>query len=162
MSGSSTRTCGKTRWLWWRRNKQASAGPLCGETFVQASDVDHHAFMRARADLFSLVARADIELDSPSVYLGDLGRGGHLVADRRGREMSDVHCGADGSLARFEIVADRVQRRVFHDRYHPRRRENLWQSGILELIGEMRRRHAQRVGAFGSDRDGAHGLTWLC
>src|SRR5665213_359745 len=68
--------------------------PLLGvQPCVETAHVDHHALMRAVADFLDFVARADLEPDVPAVDLGDLGVGGHLMADRRRRQMADIDAG---------------------------------------------------------------------
>ena len=114
--------------------------------------------MRAVADLFGLVARAHLELDTSAIDLCHLGHGSYLMASRRRGEVANVDTGADGTFARIEIVAHRVERGIFHGGHHHWRGEHLRQRNVFELIGEMRRCDTQRVAPFRSHRNWTHRL----
>jgi hypothetical protein len=117
--------------------------------------------MRARADFLGFVARTHLEFDATTVDLGDFGLRRDAVADGSRGEMMDVDGRADRAFAGFEIVAHGIERGVLHRRHQHRRGEDRRQRRVLELIGEVRRRHPQRERPLGSDRNGAHvvGLT---
>ena len=127
------------------------------ELAAYARDIDHHALVRAVADLFGFVTRRHREEHAAAVDLGDFRFRRHLMSDRRRREMADIDGGADRAFARFEIRLDGVERGVLHRRDHHRRGEHRRQHRILELVGEVRRRDLQAVGALGADRDRPHG-----
>src|SRR6185437_10669098 len=70
--------------------------PFLGfEPLIEPRHVDHHALVRAVADFLDFVARADFEFDVPAFNLRHFGGGGHLMADRRRRQMADIDAGAD-------------------------------------------------------------------
>src|SRR5262245_57700326 len=79
---------------------------LCfgGEAFVEAGEVDHHAFVRALAYQFHLVAGGDLELDAAAVDLGHLGFRGDAVPDGRRCEMAQIDPRSDHALAGLEEV----------------------------------------------------------
>ncbi len=129
-----------------------------GKALVERTKIDHHALMRAAADLFRLVARGDLEFDSFALDLDDLGFGPNLMTDGCSGKMPYIDRGADRALAPVEIRPDGGKRRVFHDQDHHRRRQYLRQHGVLEPVGEMLRLHTQRERCFCSQRYFAHAI----
>src|SRR3974390_2658306 len=118
------------------------------QALLKPPQVHHHARVRPRADFLVFVARAYFEFNPPAVDFRHFGDRGDLMPGRRRGEMLDVDNRADCAFARVEIIAHRVERGVLHGCYHHGRGEDLRQGRVLELIGEVRRHHAQRVGFF--------------
>src|SRR6266852_4021163 len=83
---------------------------LLRKPLVERGKIDHHALMRAGADLFRLVVRRHLEFDSFAMNLDDLGFGADLMADGRRGKMPDIDRGSDRALARIEIRPDRGER----------------------------------------------------
>jgi len=132
-------------------------GPLlCLEPLRKPRYIDNHAFVRTIADLLDFVARLHVKLDAAAVDLGHDGFGRHAMADWCCCEMVDIHAGADSAFARIEIVPHGVERGVFHCGHHHRRGEHRRQSHVFELVCQMTRCDAQRVGAFCSDWNCSH------
>ena len=129
---------------------------FAGQPFIEPAQVDHHPLMGAATDLLDLVARGHVERDAAAVDPGHLGFGRHFVPDRRGRQMADVDRGPDRALARIQVAPDGIERGVFHGQDHHRRGKHGRQHRILELVGKMRGRHAQRESSPGSQRNRAH------
>ena len=115
--------------------------------------------MRTVADFLDLVARADVEFDTPSVHFGDHGFCDDLVPDGSRGEMAYIDGCSNCAFAGVEITSNGIQRRVLHRGDHHRRGENRRQRGILELVGKMSGRNAQCVGSFGSNGNRTHGTS---
>src|SRR5258706_125143 len=77
----------------------ASGLAFAGQPLIEPAQVDHHALVGAAADLLLLVARVDVELDTPAIDARDLGFRRDVMSHRGCREMADVDRGADRALA---------------------------------------------------------------
>src|SRR5262245_44004161 len=126
------------------------------EPLMKSGQVDDHAGMRASADLLDLVASAHVEFDAAALDPGDHRFGGDAMANGRGSKVIDIDLDADRAFARVKIVPHRIQFCVLHRCHHYWGREYAGQGVILELIGQMARRNAQRVRPFRADGDGSH------
>src|ERR1700692_4833405 len=115
--------------------------------------------MSSIADLFDLVARRYLELNSLSFDLDHLSVGAHIVANRRSGEVPYIYSGADRALPQLQKWPDRIESGVFHDQDHNGGRQHLRQHRVFELIGEMLRQHTQRERSLRSQRYLAHSVV---
>src|ERR1700756_4595494 len=101
----------------------------------------------AFADMAHLVEGLDLEADDAALHLNHLGRGAHLGAGGRCREMADVDLGADGDPAGLQASRDGIARRHLHFQDHHRRRID--QRHVLDKIPDraLRRHHQGALGA---------------
>src|SRR6516165_8223383 len=83
--------------------------PLLRQSLAEAAQVDHHALVGAAADLLGLVARADVEKDTPAVDGSHFGFRYHVLPGRGRRQMPDIDRGADRAFARLEVLANGVE-----------------------------------------------------
>ena len=68
------------------------------------------------ADLLFAVAYRHFEVNSSSFDVDYLGRRAHLVAYRRGGEVSYIHCSADRAFTCVQKRSNGIERGIFHDR----------------------------------------------
>ena len=90
----------------------------------------------------------------------DLGMACDFAPDGSRHQMPYVDARADGALARFQILPDGVQRRIFHDQHQIRRREHGRQDAVLEAAGKMVWLDAQSVRPARADRYLLHGVKF--
>src|ERR1019366_3355159 len=74
---------------------------LASETLVERAEIDHHSLMSSGADLFNLVARRHLELNSLAFDLDHLGFGTNSVANRRCGKVPYIYFGADRALTQL-------------------------------------------------------------
>src|SRR5215472_14132675 len=132
---------------------------LFGKALVERTKIDHDPLVGSVADLLHAVACRHLEVDTSSLDVDDLGRRAHVVAKRRGGDVLYIYCRADRAFTCVQIRPDGIERGIFHDENHHRRRKHLRQKGVLESIGEMFGLHAQRRCSSGSQRNLSHSVV---
>src|SRR3954451_2116809 len=100
-------------------------------------DPDDAPLVAAGAD--HAVAHRDLDVEAQLAVVGELAQRRADRADRalrRGRDVLDADLEADGGRPRLELLPDRVDRRVLHDRDHARRRQH-WPGQRAAHVGEQ-------------------------
>ena len=75
---------------------------LVSETLVERTEVDHRSLMSSVANLFYLVVRRHLELNSLSFDLDHLGFGANIMTNRCSGKVPDIYCGTDRALTQIQ------------------------------------------------------------
>jgi hypothetical protein len=106
--------------------------------------------MRAGSNGRDAIGRFDPELDAATIDFGYSRSRDDLPADRRGRQMQDVHARSHRTFLRSKEGLDGVKSSVLHGHDHDRCRQYRWQSSVLEAIGKVFSGYHQRERTPGS------------
>src|SRR4051812_25988850 len=79
------------------------------EASVERGKIDHRSGMRSIADLFHLVARRNLELNSLSIDLDHLGFGTNFVTRRRSGKMPYIYCRTNRALTEIQKWPDSIK-----------------------------------------------------
>lgn len=79
---------------------------LDSETLVERAEIDHRSLMGSVSDLFYLIARRYLELNSLPFDLDHLGFGTNIMTDRCSGKVPYVYCGTNqGTIPQPNVVS---------------------------------------------------------
>ena len=93
---------------------------------IEAGYVDDNALVRAFSDAVSLIVRPHAKRQSPAIDVRELGSGDDVQAYRRCGDVGDVEARADRLMALRQETFDRIERSLFHQADHDRRRKHFY------------------------------------